>query len=349
MNNKGEDTKREITEQPSIWQTTLSNNKEQLKKLDLDFESFDQAIFFGAGSSYYLGLSASTVFQKLTGVDSKALPSSELIDFPEAHLTEDKEKRRLVVGISRSGETTETSRVMRNLSESNYATGSLAVSCYPESSLVEEADQAVVVEAAQEKSVVMTQSFSSMLLTVYQLAVNLKGEGEVISELPELGKQIVSKFREVVREILKGEYDHFVFLGSGPNYGIACESMLKIKETALEDTEAFHALEYRHGPKSVAGKTSLVTFYLTDNGRNHERELIKEVNDLGAQSVVLGKNLSTETEEEAGFSVDFDTDLDQYFQGILFIPFAQQLGLRLALSKNLDPDVPRNLSQVVQL
>ncbi|MBS3765395.1 SIS domain-containing protein [Candidatus Bipolaricaulota bacterium] len=347
--NKGKDTRREIREQPSIWQTTLSNNEKRLKKLNLDFASFGQAIFFGAGSSYYLGLSASTVFQKLTGMDAKALPSSELIDFPEAHLAEGKEKRKLVVGISRSGETTETVRATRNLTESSYSMESLAVSCYPNSPLVEEANQSVVVEAAQEESVVMTQSFSSMLLTIYQIAVKLQGEEKDLSQLSELGEEAVSKSRRAVGEILKGDYDHFVFLGSGPNYGIACESMLKMKETALEATEAFHALEYRHGPKSVASNHSLVTFYLTNNGRNHERELIKEVNDLGAHSVVLGSNLSMETEEVARFSVNLDTDLDQYFQGVLFIPFAQQLGLQVALTKNLDPDEPRNLSQVVRL
>ena len=47
--------------------------------------------------------------------------------------------------------------------------------------------------------------------------------------------------------------NQIIFLGSGWNYGLASEVMLKMKEMSLTLSEAFHFLEYRHGPKAMAG------------------------------------------------------------------------------------------------
>jgi glucosamine--fructose-6-phosphate aminotransferase (isomerizing) len=345
---KGKHTKREIEAQPSTWKTVLSKNRKRLEGIVDELSVASEIIFFGAGTSYYLALSASTVFQKVLSTNTKALPSSELINFPEAHVANQGEGK-LFVGFSRSGETTETVEALNKVKHADGSDQTLAISCYPESPLIKESDLEIVTEAAQEESVVMTQSFTSMLLTSYQLATMAGEDGSKLSLLPELGEVALEKSGSLTKELLNENFDHYVFLGSGPHYGVACESMLKMKETALENTEAFHALEFRHGPKSTVGSHSLVTMYLTENGREHEKTLLSELDNLDATTVAIGGNLSQEIKSASHFFTDFRAALDQYFQGILFIPFAQYLGTRVALKKDIDPDEPRNLSQVVHL
>ena len=347
---KGKYTKSEIQDQPLTWDAVLTKKREKIKSIGEKLGPITEIVFFGAGSSYYLALSVSAVFQRASNIDTKALPSSELLDFFKAHITNKDQGVKLFVGFSRSGETTETVDALNKVKNIDGSNKTLAISCYPEKPLVEKAEMEIITEAAQEESVVMTKSFSSMLLASYQLATVLNGKNTKLTSLPELGKISLKKSSSLITRNLVGEnLNHFVFLGSGPNYGVACESMLKMKETALENTEAFHSLEFRHGPKSTVGSNSLVAIYMTENGREHEQTLIAELKDLGATLVTLGSNLSPEIENSANYSINFQTKINQYYQGILFIPFAQQLGYQVALDKGIDPDEPRNLSQVVHL
>jgi len=68
---------------------------------------------------------------------------------------------------------------------------------------------------------------------------------------------------------------HFVFLGSGPQYGLAAEAMLKMKEMSLSVSEAFHFLEFRHGPKSVVDCSTLVVGLLSDTARDYELAVVR--------------------------------------------------------------------------
>lgn len=346
---KGKHTKREIEAQPSTWEKVLSRDRQRIEDIEETLNTVSEIILFGAGTSYYLALSASSVLQRMRGTNTKAVPSSEIIDFPEAHIANQGKELKLFVGFSRSGETTETVEALKKVKNVDESNKTLAISCYPESPLVEESERAIVTEMAQEGSVVMTKSFSAMLLISYQLATMDGEEDRDLSLLPDLGEVAIEKTSSLAGKLLKKDFDHFVFLGSGPHYGIACESMLKMKETALENTEAFHSLEFRHGPKSTVGSNSLVTMYMTESGREHEKVLLSELEDLGATTVAIGGNLGREIRNSSHFFVNFQTKLSQYFQGVLLIPFAQQLGARVALDKNINPDKPRNLSQVVHL
>ncbi len=79
MNEKGQQTLQEILSQPVVWADTLHSFGKQAPVLK-DFwnqNQFDQVIFTGCGSTHYLSLSASVLFQQLTGVLSSGLPASD--------------------------------------------------------------------------------------------------------------------------------------------------------------------------------------------------------------------------------------------------------------------------------
>jgi D-tagatose-bisphosphate aldolase class II non-catalytic subunit len=79
-----------------------------------------------------------------------------------------------------------------------------------------------------------------------------------------------------------------VFLGRGPLFGIALEGALKLMEMSQIMTQAFHPLEYRHGPISlVDGKTAAVMLYSSDQ-RKAETKLVRELKEKGAVVIGLG-------------------------------------------------------------
>ena len=133
----------EIMSQPQVWREAIRVAEGRKKEIMSFFSEneFDQAIFFGCGSSYYLALSAAVTFQRFTRKTTQALPSTDLIIFPETFLNP--AQNILLIPISRSGESSETVNALLGV-QKRYPFKSLAVSCYEESSMVKNSDFALI-------------------------------------------------------------------------------------------------------------------------------------------------------------------------------------------------------------
>jgi fructoselysine-6-P-deglycase FrlB-like protein len=113
---------------------------------------------------------------------------------------------------------------------------------------------------------------------------------------------------------------HFTFLGTGWTYGLANEAALKLREAAGMWTEAYPAMEYRHGPAAVTGEHSVVwLFGSPPDGLEHE---------IAA----------------AGGTAWF-SDEDPMAELVR----VQMLAVSAARARGLDPDRPRNLARSVIL
>ena len=347
---KGTQTRREIQEQPEVWEETIKRLKGLKPELEERFHDLDyeKLVFFGGGTSYYLAQTAASTFRHFTGIETVAAPSSEILLFPEDYISATDGWKTLCCSFSRSGKTSETVKAA-SFAKENFNLPVYGFTCYEESKLAGSTDFTVRFPEAKEESVVMTKSFTSMLVGLIKTASILEAHPPVDS-LPRFGTGLLESYFDLAEKIFKGaEYDRFVFLGGGPLYGIASESMLKLKEMALETTEVFHPLEYRHGPKSTADKDTLVALYLSDSGYEQEVKLIPELRELEATVVTIGESLSESAKDNSSYSIELDTGLGEYVRTPLYLPFAQSLGLNLAFKKNLDPDSPKNLTQVVEL
>ncbi|UCD37176.1 MAG: SIS domain-containing protein, partial [Fidelibacterota bacterium] len=146
-----------------------------------------------------------------------------------------------------------------------------------------------------------------------------------------------------------GDYSKFVFLGQGPYYGLACEAMLKMKEMSLSVSEAYHSLEYRHGPKSLVDDNMLLTCLVSERARDEEKILLKEMKTLGARTLVICEQADPEIESAGDYLVELNSDLTDESRLILYMPFLQLLAYHNAVAKGLDPDNPKHLTQVVTL
>ncbi|MFW6013091.1 MAG: SIS domain-containing protein, partial [Candidatus Bipolaricaulota bacterium] len=236
--------------------------------------------------------------------------------------------------------------------DAKYGMDGFGFTCYPDSKLASSVNYAFTIEEGQEESVVMTKSFTGMLVALQRTATIYAGAHESYEELetlPSVIEETLHSSEKVIQALLtEGRPSQYVFLGAGPFYGLANESMLKMKEMALQITESFHPLEYRHGPKSTASEETLISVYCSDSGLDYELTLLQELKELGAQVVAISEQ-NGHLDRAVDFSLTLDSNLDQFLRISSYLPFAQLLALKVALAQGLNPDHPRNLDQVVRL
>jgi len=346
-------TFEEILSQPTMWDKVLEqvSHKRSTFQKYLEHLTDQEAIFIGCGTSYYLSLSAASLYTRITGQKARASSASEVLFYPETVFPAS-DTGYAPVFISRSGETTEVVQAAREV-QIRLGSHTYGVSCRPHSSLIRTCHYPLLVPDADEKSVVMTRSFTSMLLLIQLLAAiassNAGFEAE-LSKLPDLGAAIIDKYSDYVKDIISHRrYSKFVYLAQGPYYGLASEAMLKIKEMSLSFSEVYYSLEFRHGPMAAVDEDMLITFFISEHVREEEVALMKEMKKLGASTLALCEEADATIRKASDHVIELASDISDDARMVLYMPIVQLLGYYNAVAKGLDPDHPHNLAQVVTL
>lgn len=340
----GQYTLREIMSQPEAWEEALAafDPQDRLLQSWLETGAFDHVIVTGCGSTYYLALTTARLLRH-SGVDALACPASELLLNTDAICTPG--QQYLLLTLSRSGTTSETLRAQEQF-KSRIGGSVITITCDSSSPLAAGADLAFAIDAAQEKSVAQTRSFSSMAVIVQQMAAHLSERNLAdSSQLPAVCNQLLESHAVLARSLAENAaIEKFFFLGMDALYGIACEAMLKMKEMSLSYSEAYHTLEFRHGPMSMVGEDSLVIGLISPEAAKQEIRVLDEMADLGATVLAI-----TQTHIENHQYVRLPADLPGWCAPVLYLPVLQLLAYHRALFMGCDPDQPHNLSAVVSL
>ncbi len=348
----GAHTREEILSQPRCWAECLRtlDEKDQLKQLGSLWTPPLDWVFIGCGSSYYVALAAAASWTALTGQRARAVPASELLLFPSLVSAGGAPFQPIL--ISRSGYTSEVLQVARQLElEQNIRT--LAISCATHQPLEEISTMTLSLLPADEKSMVMTRSFTSMLLGLQALAAEWGHRQEFAAALRRLPAQFELRLEGIAQSLAqfvqKHDFAGYVFLGQGPYFGLAAEAQLKVKEMSCSYAQSFHTLEFRHGPKAIVRPETLVTFFLSETGIEAEREVLEEVKGLGGTTLVVTNRADAALRKAADLLLELNLEVEEYARLAAFIVAGQLLGLNTGLKKGYDPDRPRHLSRVVIL
>ena len=212
------------------------------------------------------------------------------------------------VVITRSGTTTEVLRVIERMQREAIFT--TVITAVPDSPAAELAGHLITLDFADERSIVQTRFATSALALLRA----------------HLGDDLTAAISDAERALAiplphdPGAFDHFVFLGAGWSVGIAHEAALKLRESAQAHTESYPAMEYRHGPISVAGPSSLVWI-------------------LGSPDPAVAEDVAA-----TGATVRI-AELDPMAELVLI----HRTAVALAEGRGLDPDHPRHLARSVVL
>ena len=222
----------EIDSQPECWRTAEALAPRVASVLPAPGE---RVAVVGCGTSLYVARSFAARREHLGLGETDAFPASE---FPIDRSYD------LVVAITRSGTTSEVVELLDELQPRR----TLVITAVPAAPVVGLASETVCLEFADERSVVQTR-FATSALALLRAHLG-----------DDLSSVIADAERALAEPVAMEDLDreHFVFLGHGWSVGIAEEAALKLREAARSYTEAYPAMEYRHGPISIAGPRTLV-------------------------------------------------------------------------------------------
>jgi fructoselysine-6-P-deglycase FrlB-like protein len=281
----------EIESQPAVWRQAEALAGEVAPMLAAPGQ---RVAFFGCGTSFYVAQAAAAV----RGGESDAFPASE---FPAGR------RYDLAVALSRSGTTSEVLSAIRSLCG---ATPVIAVTADPASPVARLSARTVAMPFADERSVIQTR-FATAALALLRAAAGQDLGGVVAAAEEALGSRL---------PVAPARVRQWVFLGRGWSVGLAFEAALKVREAAQAWSEAYPAMEYRHGPISVADPSTVV-WALDELPAGLEQEIAR----TGARLVTAQGDPMAE------------------------LVRVQRLAVALANARGLDPDRPRNLTRSVVL
>ena len=289
----------EIADQPTAWARAAKLGPTEQVRQALP-ERGQRVAIIGCGTSYFMAQSFAYLRERSGDGETDAFPASE---FPTGRSYE------ALVALTRSGTTTEVLRLLE-IAQSEPGLRTVAITADPSTPIVELTDHHVILDFADEKSVVQTR-FATTSLALWRAWL-----GEDLTDAVTQGQAALTD--QLPRRAL--DSSQFTFLGSGMSVGIANEAALKLREASQSWTESYSAMEFRHGPISVVGRSSTVWIFGPP-----PPGLLEDLRATGAYV------------ESSG--LDPMADLIR----------AQRLAVALAEAKGLNPDEPRHLSRSVLL
>jgi fructoselysine-6-P-deglycase FrlB-like protein len=285
---------REILTQPADWRRAAALAATQAALLP---QPGERVVVVGCGTSLHMA--------QAYAVAREAAGAGETDAFPASELPAGRRYDRLVA-ISRSGTTSE---VVRLLDAAPPSLPTLVITAVAGSPCAQRATAAVVLDFADEESVVQTR-FATTALVLLLAGVGIAVEAD--ADATDLA------LRLPVPDMT--EFGRFAFLGSGWTVGLANEAALKLREASGAWAEAYPAMEYRHGPISTNAEETLVWPVGTvDPG------VLEDAARAGSAIAANGTS------------------------PLASLVLAQRVAVALARARNLDPDHPHSLTRSVVL
>ncbi len=256
----------------------------------------------------------------------------------------------LVVGISQSGESTDTNMVLERAREAGAVT--VAITNEEDSTMAGLADHVLFVRAGREKSVAATKTYTGQLLLMYVVAhaLGAKFKPDQLRAIPDWVEKALG-IHERVFEVA-GRYrfmEHAVVVGRGLNYANAYEFALKMMETSYVVAERFSSADFLHGPIAMVER-DFPAFVFAPSGPTGVsiKEMLVKLDVLGAETLAIADESSRSAAKLASRALVIPAKITEIYTPIPYIVPAQLFAAALAVEKNLNPDRPRTLTKVTQ-
>jgi glucosamine--fructose-6-phosphate aminotransferase (isomerizing) len=351
---------KEIFEQPTVVAQTLQSyirpveQQVALPQMDFDLADVRRITIVACGTSFYAGLVAKYWFERFARVPVDIDVASEF-RYRDPVL----EPGGLALFISQSGETADTLAALRHAKAAGQKIA--VVVNVPTSSMAREADLLLPTHAGPEIGVASTKAFACQLAVLAAFAANLA---------VKKGKMSRAEEQEVVRHLIEapaalnaalahdGEIERMahliapardvLYLGRGPDYSLALEGALKLKEISYIHAEGYASGEMKHGPIALIDE-AVPVIVIAPSGPLFEKTVsnMQEVMARGGKVVLISDAAGI---SEAGQGCMATIEMPAVHPLIAPIVYAvpvQLLAYHVACAKGTDVDQPRNLAKSV--
>ena len=351
---------KEIFEQPTVVAQTLSSyihradNSVALPQFDFDLSSVRRVTIVACGTSFYAGLVAKYWFEHFARVPVDIDVASEF-RYREPVL----EDGGLALFISQSGETADTLAALRHC-KANGQTIAVVVNV-PTSSMAREADLLLPTHAGPEIGVASTKAFTCQLAVLAALAAHMAVKKGLMDRAEE--EDVVAHLLEAPA-CLNAALDHdddiaamahliapardVLYLGRGPDYPLALEGALKLKEISYIHAEGYAAGEMKHGPIALIDE-KVPVIVIAPSGPLFEKTIsnMEEVRARGGQIVLVSDAKGLEDAGEGCLATIEMPRVHPLIAPLVYAVPVQLLAYHVACVKGTDVDQPRNLAKSV--
>ena len=349
---------KEIYEQPVVVAQTLRSYLRPLEAqvalpdMEFDLSTVERVVIVACGTASYVGMIGKYWIEGLARVPVEVDVASEYRYRDPVLLP-----NTLGLVISQSGETADTLAALRHMKAAGVTTGGIIN--VPTSSMAREVDLLLPTHAGPEIGVASTKAFTCQLAVMAALATNLaraKGrladEADVVGHLqqvPEAMSAALAHDEEIEAMAPKiAAARDVLYLGRGPEFPLALEGALKLKEISYIHAEGYASGEMKHGPIALIDD-AVPLIVIAPSGPLFDKTVsnMQEAQARGAQVVLVS---DAEGIAQAGENTIATIEMPKVHPLIAPLVYAvpvQLLAYHVAVVKGTDVDQPRNLAKSV--
>lgn len=345
----------EIREQPEAFGKILGDTRPRIRQVaQAAWNRRHPSTFFltGCGSSYYAAMIPAFYYETLLGLDGHAVPSSEFVWYAPGPA---EVSSSILISLSRSGRTSESVEAIRKAVKAKIPT--IAVTSDSTSTMSKESEFSLDTGVMNEESTIMTKTFTGGALCSLLLGIEFaKLHGttpvparfeEELANLPNDAKKVISSVEDHVRKCAESaNASRFIYLGSGANFASCLEGALKLRETSYVASEAYHTMEFRHGPFAELEK-GIQVLSVVPKGKNvpEQIRILKEISSTGA--TVLPISNEPEVVRDFKDTIVMPESIGATFTALLYMIPMQLFAYYYSVKNGKNPDQPRNLTKFV--
>lgn len=354
---------KEIYEQPQSIQSTIRGridfttgqvSLEELPLTPAEAKAIDRVIIVACGTSAYAGQVGKFIIEKLARINV-------MVDYASEFRYRDPliDDRTVVLAITQSGETVDTLAALEEAKSKGAKIWSIVNMHGSMAHRI--SDGAILMQAGPEIGVASTKAFTATLADLFLLGMYLGQLRGVLSteesfelatalaHLPELAGQVLAEGYNDYAKLanLYHKQEHFLFLGRGPNYPVALEGALKLKEISYIHAEGYPAGEMKHGPIALIDDNMPVVCIVTQD--HVYDKMISQIEQVRARNGIV-ISLINEGDEEVAKKSDHVLRIPKahpLLTPILSVIPLQLLAYHTAIWRGADVDQPRNLAKSV--
>jgi glutamine---fructose-6-phosphate transaminase (isomerizing) len=351
---------KEIYEQPVVVAQTLQSYLRPLEQcvalpdMDFDLGAIERVAIVACGTASYVGMIGKYWIEQFARVPVEVDVASEYRYRDPILLP-----NTLGIVVSQSGETADTLAALRHMKANGVTTAGIIN--VPTSSMAREVDLLLSTHAGPEIGVASTKAFTCQLAVMAALAANLaRAKGRLsaedehdivlhLTEAPAAMNAALAHDAEIERmaHVIAGARD-VLYLGRGPDYPMALEGALKLKEISYIHAEGYASGEMKHGPIALIDE-AVPLVVIAPSGPLFDKTVsnMQEAQARGAKVVLIS---DADGIAQAGGDAMATIEMPKVHPLIAPLVYAipvQLLAYHVAVAKGTDVDQPRNLAKSV--